>query len=76
MCQAYSLTRENVTVLWTMMLGLCALILGMDCEIKYWQTLKVQYGHIDARTAFMLFYITLFQISVFQVLITCDHNVP
>jgi hypothetical protein len=46
MCQAYSVTCENVTVLWNMTLGLCALILGMNCEIKYWQTLKVQYGHI------------------------------
>jgi hypothetical protein len=46
MCQAYSLTLENVTVLWNMTLGLCALILGMNCEIKYWQTLKVQCGHI------------------------------
>jgi hypothetical protein len=46
MCPACSLTHENVTVLWNMTLGVCALILGVDCEIKYWQTLKVQYGHI------------------------------
>jgi hypothetical protein len=52
MCQAYSLTHENVTVLWNMMLGLYALILVMDCEIKYWQTLlKCNMVTFDARTA-------------------------
>jgi len=77
MCQAYSLTRGNVTVLWNMTLGLYALILVMDCEIKYWQTLlKCSMVTFDARTAvYVILYHTI-SISVFQVLIKCDHNVP
>jgi len=41
-----------------MTLGLCALILGMDCEIKYWQTLKVQYGHIWCDDCIVCYFIS------------------
>jgi hypothetical protein len=65
MYHAYSPTCENVTFLWNMMLGLHALILVMDCEIKYWQTLKVQCVIFDVRTA--LYVILYHTISNFYI---------